>query len=169
MKAAVFHGVGDIRLERKAVPTAHAGEAVIRVTLTTICGTDLHILRGEYPVEKGLTIGHEAVGVMAELGEGVVGFRLGERVLVEAATRSTARKPNLRVPYAQANLAAIPDGVTDEQALMLADIASTGISGAESAGVRPGDAVVVFAQGPSGRVRPGSYRSLRDGEVADAV
>jgi len=183
MKAAVFHGVGDIRLERKAVPTAHAGEAVIRVTLTTICGTDLHILRGEYPVEKGLTIGHEAVGVMAELGEGVVGFGLGERVLVGAITpcgqcraclsaqwsqcgsgggyaalggwrfRNTidgAQAEYLRVPYAQANLAAIPDGVTDEQALMLADIASTGISGAESAGVRPGDAVVVFAQGPIG-------------------
>jgi len=183
MKAAVFHGVGDIRLERKAVPTAHAGEAVIRVTLTTICGTDLHILRGEYPVEKGLTIGHEAVGVMAELGEGVVGFGLGERVLVGAITPcgqcraclsaqwsqcgsgggyaalggwrfgntiDGAQAEYLRVPYAQANLAAIPDGVTDEQALMLADIASTGISGAESAGVRPGDAVVVFAQGPIG-------------------
>jgi len=183
MKAAVFHGVGDIRLERKSVPIAHAGEAVIRVTLTTICGTDLHILRGEYPVEKGLTIGHEAVGVIEELGDGVHGFRVGERVLVGAITPcgqcraclsahwsqcgagddyaalggwrfgnkiDGAQAEYLRVPYAQANLAAIPDAVTDEQALMLADIASTGISGAESGGVRPGDAVVVFAQGPIG-------------------
>ncbi|MGZ3426183.1 MAG: zinc-binding dehydrogenase [Polyangia bacterium] len=183
MKAAVFSGVGEIHLERKAVPIAHPGEAVLRVTLTTICGTDLHILRGEYPVEKGLTIGHEAVGVIEELGDGVRGFAVGERVLVGAITPcgqcraclsghwsqcghgdgyealggwrfgnkiDGAQAEYLRVPYAQANLAAIPSGVSDEQALMLADIASTGISGAESGGVRPGDAVVVFAQGPIG-------------------
>ncbi|HXU73500.1 MAG TPA: zinc-binding dehydrogenase [Polyangia bacterium] len=183
MKAAVFRGVGEIHLEHKEEPVAYAGEAVIRVTLTTICGTDLHILRGEYPVEKGLTIGHEAVGVIEQLGEGVHGFRDGERVLVGAITPcgqcsaclsahwsqcgcgegykalggwrfgntiDGAQAEHLRVPSAQANLARIPDSVTDEQALMLADIASTGISGAESGGVRPGDAVVVFAQGPIG-------------------
>ena len=183
MRAAVFRGVGDIHLEHKPIPVAQAGEALLRVTLTTICGTDLHILRGEYPVDKGLTIGHEAVGVIAELGDGVRGFRVGERVLVGAITPcgqcraclsahwsqcgggddyaalggwrfgnkiDGAQAEYLRVPWAQANLAAIPDGVTDEQALMLADIASTGISGAESGGVRPGDAVAVFAQGPIG-------------------
>ena len=183
MKAAVFRGVGAIRLEDKPMPIARAGEAVLRVTLTTICGTDLHILRGEYPVERGLTIGHEAVGVIDQLGDGVRGFHVGERVLVGAITPcgqcraclsghwsqcgsgggyaalggwrfgntiDGAQADFLRVPDAQANLAAIPDAVTDEQALMLADIASTGISGAESGRVRPGDAVAVFAQGPIG-------------------
>ena len=86
MNAAVFHGVGEIHLDQKPIPVARAGEAVLRVTLTTICGTDLHILRGEYPVERGLTIGHEAVGVIHELGEGVQGFEIGDRVLVGAIT-----------------------------------------------------------------------------------
>jgi alcohol dehydrogenase len=188
MKAAVFYGVGDIRLGHKPVPTAGVGEAVIKVTLTTICGTDLHILRGEYPVEKLLTIGHEAVGLITQIGAGVTGYRLGDRVLVGAITPcgqcnaclsahwsqcggggggggggygalggwrfgntiDGAQAEYLRVPYAQANLALIPTAVSDEQALMLADIASTGIAGAESGGVRPGDAVAVFAQGPIG-------------------
>ena len=64
MKANVFHGVNDIRVEEVEKPRAGFGEAVIRVTLTTICGTDLHIVRGEYPVEPGLIIGHEPVGVI---------------------------------------------------------------------------------------------------------
>jgi threonine dehydrogenase-like Zn-dependent dehydrogenase len=70
MKATVFYGKNDIRVEEVERPHAGAGEAVIRVTLTTICGTDLHILRGEYPVKPGLIIGHEPVGVIEELGAG---------------------------------------------------------------------------------------------------
>ena len=69
MKATVFHGPNDIRVEEVPRPRAGSGEAVIRITLTTICGTDLHILRGEYPVTPGLVIGHEPVGVIEELGE----------------------------------------------------------------------------------------------------
>ena len=68
MKAAVFHGANDIRVEEIQRPHAGIGEAVIRVTLTTICGTDLHIVRGEYPVKPASIIGHEPVGVMEELG-----------------------------------------------------------------------------------------------------
>jgi|SRR5215204_7244739 len=68
MRATVFHGVNDIRVEEVERPRAGVGEAVIRVTLTTICGTDLHIVRGEYPVKSGLVIGHEPVGVIEELG-----------------------------------------------------------------------------------------------------
>src|SRR5665213_1297736 len=86
MRANVFHGVNDIRVETVARPHPAAGEAVIRVTLTTICGTDLHILRGEYPVRPGLVIGHEPVGVIDELGEGVTGYKVGDRVLVGAIT-----------------------------------------------------------------------------------
>ena len=68
MKATVFHAKNDIRIEEVAKPRAGAGEAIIRVTLTTICGTDLHIVRGEYPVAPGLVIGHEPVGVCLALG-----------------------------------------------------------------------------------------------------
>jgi alcohol dehydrogenase len=183
MRATVFHGVGDIRLEDVPRPRAGAGEAVIRVTLTTICGTDVHIVRGEYPVRPGLIIGHEAVGVIEELGAGLTGYAVGDRVLVGAITPcgqclaclsgnlsqcghgggyeaiggwrfgntiNGAQAEYLLVPNAQANLAKIPDGVSDEQVVLLADIASTGIAGAESGGVRIGDSVAVFAQGPIG-------------------
>src|SRR6185503_13276584 len=86
MRATVFHGVGDIRVEEVPRPCAGPGEALIRVTTTTICGTDLHIVRGEYPVEPGLIIGHEPVGVIAQLGAGVTGYAAGDRVLVGAIT-----------------------------------------------------------------------------------
>ncbi len=86
MRATVFHGPGDIRVESVPMPRAGAGEAVIRVTTTTICGTDIHILKGEYPVRPGLVIGHEPVGVIEELGAGVTGYEIGQRVLVGAIT-----------------------------------------------------------------------------------
>jgi threonine dehydrogenase-like Zn-dependent dehydrogenase len=86
MLANIFHGVDDIRIEEVPRPSPGPGEALLRVTLTTICGTDLHILRGEYPVRPGLIIGHEPVGVIAELGAGVTGYEVGERVLVGAIT-----------------------------------------------------------------------------------
>ena len=68
MKANVFEGVNRISIRSKDVPKPGYNEALVRVTLTTICGTDLHILKGEYPVKAGLTIGHEPVGVIEELG-----------------------------------------------------------------------------------------------------
>jgi threonine dehydrogenase-like Zn-dependent dehydrogenase len=86
MKALVFHSQNNIRVDEVPRPRASVGEAVIRVTLTTICGTDLHIVRGEYPVKPGLIIGHEPVGVIEELGAGVTGFQIGDRVLVGAIT-----------------------------------------------------------------------------------
>ena len=183
MRANVFYGVNDFRVQEVEKPRAGAGEAVIRVSLTTICGTDLHIVRGEYPVRPGLTIGHEPVGVIEELGPGLTGYEVGDRVLVGAITPcgqcraclsgclsqcghgggyeaiggwrfgntiNGAQAEYLLVPNAQANLAKIPDELTDEQVVLLADIASTGFSGAESGGVRIGDSVVVFAQGPIG-------------------
>ncbi len=183
MRATVFHGVNDIRVDEVPRPKAEAGQAVIRVTLTTVCGTDLHIVRGEYPVNPGLIIGHEPVGVIEELGPGVTGYEIGDRVLVGAITpcgqcraclsgqlaqcglaegyRATGgwrfgntmhgcQADYLLVPFAQANLAKIPDDLSEEQVVLLADIASTGFSGAEAGGVKIGDAVVVFAQGPIG-------------------
>ncbi|HEY1304347.1 MAG TPA: alcohol dehydrogenase catalytic domain-containing protein [Vicinamibacterales bacterium] len=179
MKAVVFHGVNDIRVEEVARPRPKAGEAVIRITATTICGTDVHIVKGEYPVRSGLILGHEPVGVIEELGDGLDGeYRRGQRVIVGAITPcgqcfyclngvhsqchgalggwrfgntiNGAWAEYLLVPDARANLAVVPDELTDEQVLMLPDIASTGISGAESGNVRLGDSVAIFAQGPIG-------------------
>ena len=179
MKAAVFTGPGRIALERKPVPQAGPGEAIVKVTMTTICGTDVHILKGEYPVEPGLTIGHEPVGVIAELGAGVEGYTLGQRVVVGAITPcgqchacleahqsqcgghamggwrfgntiDGCQAEYVRVPFAAANLAPVPDGLSDEQVLMCPDIMSTGFGGAENGAIRIGDTVAVFAQGPIG-------------------
>jgi len=184
MLAAVFRGPGKIQLEQRPLPGCGPTDAIVRVSLTTICGTDIHIWLGEYPVVAGRIVGHEPVGVIAELGEAVTGYEIGERVLVGAVTPCGScffcqghnesqcsghdddwqmiggwRLGNsidgvqaefFRVPYAQANLAKIPDDMTDEQCLLLADIASTGISAAERADVRIGETVAVFAQGPIG-------------------
>ena len=132
MKALVFHVSNQIGIEHVAIPKAGPGEAVIRVTLTTICGTDLHILKGEYPVKTGLIIGHEAVGVIHAL-VGVTGYRVGAEgsdrgdnplvgnativfvaispnVVVQLAaggsgnTINGAQAEYLLVPFAQANL-----------------------------------------------------------------
>src|SRR6187401_3463611 len=86
MKANVFEGVNRIAIKLKEVPKPGYNEALVRVTLTTICGTDLHILKGEYPVKAGLTIGHEPVGVIEELGPGLSGYQTGQRVLIGAIT-----------------------------------------------------------------------------------
>jgi threonine dehydrogenase-like Zn-dependent dehydrogenase len=179
MKAVVFRGKNDIRLEDVPKPRPHAGEAVIRITATTICGTDVHIVRGEYPVKPGLVLGHEPVGVVDELGEGLDGlYHVGQRVIVGAITPcgqcfyclngshsqcggalggwrfgntiNGAWAEYLLVPDAKANLAPIPDELSDEQVLLLPDIFSTGLSGAESGRIRVGDSVAVFAQGPIG-------------------
>ena len=82
MKAAVFVAPGRIELQEKPVPKVGPGDALIRVTTTTICGTDVHILKGEYPVKPGLVVGHEPVGVIAALGPGVTGYAVGQRVIV---------------------------------------------------------------------------------------
>jgi alcohol dehydrogenase len=179
MRAVVFGGVGNLRIQEVPKPQPGPGEAVLRVTATTICGTDVHIVKGEYPVREGLIPGHEPVGVIEALGPGLEDeFTVGQRVIVGAITPcgqcfyclnaahaqcggalggwrfgntiNGAWAEYLLVPYARANLAVVPPDLSDEQVLMLPDIASTGISGAESGNVRIGDSVAVFAQGPIG-------------------
>ncbi|MBR9991038.1 MAG: NAD(P)-dependent alcohol dehydrogenase [Gemmatimonadetes bacterium] len=86
MKAAVFVEAGRIELQERPVPEIGAGEALVKVTTTTICGTDVHILKGEYPVKPGLIVGHEPVGIIAKLGAGVSGYHVGQRVIVGAIT-----------------------------------------------------------------------------------
>jgi len=185
MKAAIFVETGRIVLDEKPIPDVGPLDALVRITTTTICGTDVHILKGEYPVEKGLTIGHEPVGVIEKLGSAVAGFREGQRVIAGAITpsgysnacqcgRCSQDGPGTRhgwkpmggwkfgntidgcqaeyvlVPDAMANLAAVPDSLTDEQVLMCPDIMSTGFGGAERGGIKIGDMVAIFAQGPIG-------------------
>jgi alcohol dehydrogenase len=185
MKAAVFVETGRIVLDEKPVPDVGPLDALVRITTTTICGTDIHILKGEYPVEPGLIVGHEPVGVIEKLGSAVSGYEEGQRVIAGAITPSGYSNASLSglhaqcggssrhgykplggwrfgntidgaqaeyvlVPDAMANLAPVPDGLTDEQVLMCPDIMSTGFSGAESGRVRIGDTVAVFAQGPIG-------------------
>lgn len=190
MRAAVFVEPGRIELVDKPIPNVGPNDALVRITTTTICGTDIHILKGEYPVAKGLTIGHEPVGVIEKLGSAVKGYKEGQRVIAGAICpsftsyssqdgypsqdgsylegacachgyKATAgwrfgnmidgtQAEYVLVPDAQANLAPIPDGLTDEQVLMCPDIMSTGFKGAENANIRIGDTVVIFAQGPIG-------------------
>jgi len=185
MRAAVFQGPGKITLQEKPIPSVGPGDALIRITTTTICGTDVHILKGEYPVQPGLTIGHEPVGVIEKLGSNVTGYQEGQRVIAGAIcpsfysyacqdgcasqdgqshghgykpmggwrfgnTIDGTQAEYVLVPDAQANLAPIPDGLTDEQVLMCPDIMSTGFAGAEQANIKIGDIVAVFAQGPIG-------------------
>jgi threonine dehydrogenase-like Zn-dependent dehydrogenase len=185
MKAAVFVEPGRIVLDEKPVPEVGPLDALVRITTTTICGTDVHILKGEYPVRRGLTVGHEPVGVIEKLGSAVQDYREGQRVIAGAITPSGHSNASLAgchaqdgagtahgwkplggwkfgntidgcqaeyvlVPDAMANLAPVPDGLTDEQVLMCPDIMSTGFAGAESGTIRIGDAVAVFAQGPIG-------------------
>lgn len=185
MKAAVFVAPGRIELTDKPIPDVGPNDALLRITTTTICGTDVHILKGEYPVVPGLTIGHEPVGIIEKLGSNVQGYQEGQRVIAGAicpSFNSYASQDGLSsqdggcschgykplggwrfgntidgtqaeyvlVPDAQANLAPVPEGLTDEQVLMCPDIMSTGFAGAEAANIRIGDVVAIFAQGPIG-------------------
>src|ERR687897_3247998 len=184
MRAAVFEAPGRITLQERPVPECGPNDALVRIVMTTICGTDVHILRGEYPVAPGRIVGHEPVGVIEALGSAIEGYAVGDRVLVGAISPcgtcffcqshveaqcsghrdewemiggwrlgnsiDGVQADYFRVPYAQANLAPIPDDLSDEQCLLLADIASTGISAAETAQVGIGQTVAVFAQGPIG-------------------
>ena len=179
MKAAVFKESGRIVIEEKPIPKVGPRDALLKVTTTTICGTDVHILRGEYPVAPGLTVGHEPVGTIAEVGEAITGYAIGQRVIAGAITpcgqchsclggspAQCGGKPMggwrlgntidgcqaeyVLIPDAMANLAPIPDQLSDEQVLMCPDIMSTGFGGAESGRIRIGDTVAVFAQGPIG-------------------
>ncbi|MEM8710019.1 MAG: NAD(P)-dependent alcohol dehydrogenase [Planctomycetota bacterium] len=195
MKAAVFVEPGRIELQDHQIPDIGPNDALVRITTTTICGTDVHILKGEYPVEPGLVIGHEPVGVIERLGSSVAGYQVGDRVIAGAIcpsgysnacleglhaqdgqgarfglkpmggwrfgnTIDGTQAEYVRVPDAMANLAVVPIGLQDEQVLMCPDIMSTGFSGAESANIRIGDTVAIFAQGPIGLCATAGARLL---------
>ncbi len=200
MRATIFLEPGRIVLGEKPIPEVGPLDALVRITTTTICGTDIHILKGEYRVAPGLTIGHEPVGVIEKLGSAVTGYKEGQRVISGAITPSGwsnasldgchaqcgrdsphgfkamggwrfgntidgAQAEYLLVPDAMANLAPIPDDLTDEQVLMCPDILSTGFGGAEAGNIRIGDTVAVFAQGPIGLCATAGARLMGAGEI----
>jgi threonine dehydrogenase-like Zn-dependent dehydrogenase len=180
MKAIVFHGPHDVRVD--TVPDARLPDrrgAVVRITRTSICGSDLHFVHGTVPGTPGMIIGHEGIGVVEDVGADVRRFKKGDRVIVPGVVGCGDCDPCRRgypvgcerfvskvygvgpelpgaqaeampVPNADVNLCATPADLTDEQALFMTDILPTGYFGAENAGIRPGDTVVVIGCGPVG-------------------
>jgi len=180
MKALVYHGPGRKAWEDAPKPTILADtDAIVRVDAVTICGTDLHILKGDVPaVTDGRILGHEAVGTVKEVGTGVKTVKVGDRVLISCITScGTCRfcregrygqclggggwilghkidgtqAEYVRVPFADTSTYQVPAGVADEQILMLADILPTGYEvGVLNGTVQPGDVVAVVGAGPIG-------------------
>jgi len=180
MRAVVYHGPGRKAWEEVPMPVVvDDTDAVVRVDAVTICGTDLHILKGDVPaVTDGRILGHEAVGTVESIGSGVKNVAVGDRVLVSCITSCGAcrycregaygqclggggwilghkidgtQAEYVRVPFADTSTYKVPDGVSDEQILMLADILPTGYEvGVLNGHVQPGDVVAVVGAGPIG-------------------
>jgi alcohol dehydrogenase len=180
MKALVYHGPGEKEWESKSDPTIEQPtDAIVQIDTTTICGTDLHILKGDVPtVTDGRTLGHEAVGTVVESGSGVEDIQRGDKVLVSCISACGRCKycrrglqsqclsgggwilghlvdgtqaEYVRTPFADTSLYKVPEGLSDEQVLFLADILPTGFEiGVLNGGVKPGDTVVVVGAGPVG-------------------
>ena len=180
MRAIVYHGPGQKAWEEVPKPTLREdSDAVVKVDTVTICGTDLHILKGDVAaVTDGRILGHEAVGTVEQVGSGVTNVRPGDRVLVSCITACGScrycregsygqciggggwilghmidgtQAEYVRVPFADTSTYAVPDGVTDEEVLMLADIGPTGYEvGVLNGRVSPGDVVAVVGAGPVG-------------------
>src|ERR1700687_2997852 len=180
MLALVYHGPGQKTWEEVDKPVVRDDtDAIVRVDATTICGTDLHILKGDLPaVIDGRILGHEAVGTVESVGTGVKIVQAGDRVLVSCVTAGGAGRfcregrygqclggggwilgnaidgtqaEYVRVPFADTSTYPAPAGVSDEQLLMLADILPTGYEvGVLNGNVQPGDVVAVVGCGPIG-------------------
>lgn len=178
MQSFVMRAVGETDLMEKPIPEPGPNEAVVRTTAALVCTSDIHTVNGANPVEPNVTLGHEAVGVVHALGSEVTGFREGERVAVGAITpcfqcdpcqrgfasqcggmlggyKFTGQRDGNMAEYflvnnAQANLALIPDELSDHHAVYATDMLSTGFMGAEHAELRFGETVAIFAQGAVG-------------------
>ena len=180
MKALVYHGPGLCALEDKPTPVLQAAtDAIVKITKTTICGTDLHILKGDVPaVTAGRILWHEGVGVIDQVGANVANFKVGDRVLISCIT-SCGRCGNckkgmyshcengggwilghlidgtqaeyVRIQFADNSLYPIPAGADEEALVMLSDILPTGFEcGVLNGQVKPGDTVAIVGAGPIG-------------------
>ncbi|MGA8651532.1 MAG: zinc-dependent alcohol dehydrogenase family protein [Xanthobacteraceae bacterium] len=179
MKALVYQGPGKKALEERPLPTIAAPtDAIVRITKTTICGTDLHILKGDVPTCKpGRILGHEGVGVVDSVGAGVTGFRPGDRVLISCISAcgrceycrkgmyshcttggwilgneiDGTQAEYVRIPHADTSLYRIPEGAEEDALVMLSDILPTGFEcGVLNGKVQPGDVVGIVGAGPIG-------------------
>ena len=179
MKALVYEGPGRRVWEDRTKPTIkEATDAIVRITTTTICGTDLHILKGDLPtVDSGRILGHEGVGIIEELGTNVLSLHKGDKVLISCITscgRCTfcrrgmysqcstggwllgnridgTQAEYVRIPYADTSLYPLPSEISDEAATMLSDILPTGLEcGVLNGQVKPGDIVAIIGAGPVG-------------------
>lgn len=179
MKALVYHGPGEKALEDRPVPEIRdATDAIVKMTHTTICGTDLHILKGDVPTcEPGRILGHEGVGVVHNIGPGVTAFKAGDRVLVSCISScgkceycrkgmyshcttggwilgnriDGTQAEYVRTPHADTSLYHIPQGADEEALVMLSDILPTGFEcGVLNGKVQPGSVVAIVGAGPIG-------------------
>lgn len=179
MKALVYKGPREKSLEIRPQPEIrHAADAIIKITKTTICGTDLHILKGDVPTcEPGRILGHEGVGIIEKIGSGVNIVKPGDHVLISCITScgkcSYCRKgmyshcknggwilghridgtqaEYVRIPYADTSLYKIPEGLDEEALVMLSDIFPTGLEcGVLNGKVKPGDTIAIIGAGPIG-------------------
>lgn len=198
MKACVKPANGKVEIVDIPVPEPGPGEAVIKTSMATVCGTDMHFL-DEFPnemlamtfpgsvIEQGLPMGHEGVGTVHAVGEGVTRIAPGDRVVASCLVGCGACHECMRVdfssctgggrvifgcqaeyykvPFADLNTAKVPDGVSDEMAVLASDILSTGFGAIERANAGYGDSVAVFAQGPLGLMATAAARARGCGLV----
>jgi len=179
MKALVFHGPNKLALEDRPRPKLkEATDAIVRITTTTICGTDLHILKGDVPtIGDGRILGHEGVGIVEEAGTSILNYKKGDKVLISLITSrgrcgfckkamyshcsnggwllgnriDGTQAEYVRIPYADTGLYRLPPEVDDEAAVMLSCILPTGLEcGTLSGQVKPGDTVAIIGAGPVG-------------------
>lgn len=179
MKALVYAGPGKKEVRDVEKPKIiHDSDAVVKLTKTTICGTDLHILGGDVPAcKEGTILGHEGIGIVEEVGSGVKNFKVGDKVIVSCVTAcgtcyyckkslyahcddggwilghliDGTQAEYVHIPYADNSLYHIPPGISDDAAVMISDILPTGFEiGVLNGQVKPGDSVVIVGAGPIG-------------------
>lgn len=179
MKALVYNGPGNKSVEDKPIPTIkNHSDAIIKITKTTICGTDLHILKGDVAtVNPGRILGHEGIGIIDKIGEGVTSFKPGDHVLISCITADGrceycrkgmyshcvnggwilgntidgTQAEYVRIPYADTSLYKLPENVADDTLVMLSDVLPTGFEcGVLNGKIQPGSTVAIVGAGPIG-------------------
>ncbi len=193
MRAFVMHEIGKVGIMEKPIPECGPNDAIVKTTSALICTSDVHTVGGAIGQRKDMTLGHEAVGVIFKLGSAVQGYKVGERVAVNAITpcykctncqrgftsqctqalggwkyaniKDGSFAEYFHVNDAEANLTKIPDSITDEQALYTTDMMTTGFMGAEHANTPLGGSVAIFGQGPIGLMATVGARLLGAGLI----